>query len=227
MARAVCHRGPVSAWVRDEWQASAGLLHARPMPRDGRRRISRLLPTAPAVVLGSASPDPYGGMRNDLVRRRSGGGLVWLDPAAIVWVDVFVPAEDPLWRSDVSQAFHWLGRRLAMAFSHVGVPASTHRGPYEAGPSQGLVCFASLGPGEVTAGGRKLVGVSQRRTREGSRFQCLAYERFELGPLASAVDSGTSDLIRDRAAGWADFGVSNSPSEVARLLMGFITEHGA
>ncbi|WP_420440406.1 lipoyl protein ligase domain-containing protein [Candidatus Poriferisodalis sp.] len=166
-------------------------------------------------------------MRNDLVRRRSGGGLVWLDPAAIVWVDVFVPAGDPLWRSDVSEAFHWLGRRLAMAFSHVGVPASTYRGPYEAGPSQGLVCFASLGPGEVTAGGRKLVGVSQRRTREGSRFQCVAYERFELGPLASAVDSGTSDLIRDRAAGWAEFGVSNSPSEIARLLMGFITEHDA
>ena len=213
----------MSAWIRDEWQASAELLHARPMPRDGRRRISWLRPIAPALILGSSSPDPYCGLRDDLVRRRSGGGLVWLDPAVMTWVDVFVPTADPLWCPDISQAFHWLGRRMAAAFADLGVPATMHRGPYEAGPSGGLICFASLGPGEVTARGRKLVGISQRRTREGSRFQCLAYERFEFGPLESVTDADTSALIRDRAAGWADFGVRNSPSEIAKLLTSFIT----
>ena len=152
------------------------------MPPDARRRISWLRPTAPAVILGSASPDPFRGRQVGLVRRRSGGGLVWLDPGISSWIDVFVPAGDPLWCADVSQAFHWLGRTLAAAFSAVGIPAEMHGGPYEAGPSDGLVCFASLGPGEVVVEGQKLVGISQRRTREGARFQCIAYERFELGP---------------------------------------------
>lgn len=213
----------MSLWLRDEWNASAELLHARPMPPDGRRRASWLRPVAPALILGSASPVPVPPMRVDLVRRRSGGGLVWLNPEVSTWVDVFVPAADPLWRSDVSQAFHWLGYRLAAAFSDVGVRASVHRGPYDAGPSNGLVCFASLGPGEVVVDGRKLVGISQRRTREGCRFQCVTYEQFELGPLASVVDASTAVQIRDRAVGWADLGIRDSPGGIAKLLVRFIT----
>lgn len=215
----------MAAWVRDEWHASAGLLHTRPMPRDGRRRVSWLRPMAPAVILGSASPDPFSGTRADLVRRRSGGGLVWLDPEMSAWVDVFVPAGDPLWHADVGQAFHWLGRALAAAFAAVGAPADIHPGPYEAGPSDGLVCFASLGPGEVVVDGQKLVGISQRRTREGCRFQCLAYERFELGPLTSIVDSATAALIRHRAVGWADLGITVSPADMAEQMVRLITAH--
>lgn len=200
-------------------------MHGRPILRDGRRRVSWLHPTAPALILGSASPDPFRGRRDDLVRRRSGGGLVWLDPQVSTWVDVFVPTDDPLWRCDVGQAFHWLGHTLTAAFSDIGVPASMHRGPYEAGPSDGLVCFASLGPGEVVVDGRKLVGISQRRTREGCRFQCVAYEQFELGPLASAVDSATAARVRDRAVGWADLRIKHSPSDIAELLVSFIAAH--
>ena len=197
------------------------------MPRDGRRRVSWLCPAAPALILGSASPDPFDGVRTDLVRRRSGGGLVWLDPETSAWVDVFVPAGDPVWHADVSKAFHWLGRTLATAFADAGVPASVHPGPYEAGPSDGLVCFGSLGPGEVMVDGRKLVGISQRRTREGSRFQCIAYERFELGPLETALDSATAARIRDRAVGWADLGIEHTPSAIAEHFVKFISAHDA
>ena len=35
-----------------------------------------------------------------------------------------------------------------------------------------VVCFAGTGPGEVLVAGRKVVGISQRRTRAGARFQC-------------------------------------------------------
>ena len=35
-----------------------------------------------------------------------------------------------------------------------------------------VVCFAGLAAGEVTVGGAKVVGISQRRTRAGGRFQC-------------------------------------------------------
>ena len=163
----------------------------------------------------------------DLVRRHSGGGLVWLDPVTSAWVDVFIPTGDPLWHSDIGKAFHWLGRTLAAAFADIGVPADMHPGPYEAGPSDGLVCFASLGPGEVVADGRKLVGISQRRTREGSRFQCIAYEHFELGPLGSVVDSATAAHVRDRAIGWADLGITASPADIAERMVRFITAQQA
>ncbi len=218
---------PVGAWTREEWHAGAELLHARPMPRDGRRRVSWLRPTAPALILGSASPDPFRGTRPGLVRRRSGGGLVWLDPAISTWVDVFVPAGDALWRSDVGQAFHWLGRTLAAAISDLGVPATMHSGPYEAGPSDGLVCFGSLGPGEIVAAGRKLIGISQRRTREGCRFQCVGYEQFELGPMASALDSAAAAQVCDRAVGWADLDIKHTPSDIAEHLVRFIAAHDA
>jgi hypothetical protein len=37
------------------------------------------------------------------------------------------------------------------------------------------VCFAGIGPGEVLLHGVKLVGISQRRSRPGSRFQCAVH----------------------------------------------------
>jgi hypothetical protein len=41
------------------------------------------------------------------------------------------------------------------------------------------VCFAGRGPGEViTADGRKLLGLSQRRTRNWIRLQCLVHRRW-------------------------------------------------
>ena len=42
-----------------------------------------------------------------------------------------------------------------------------------------LVCFAGLGPGEVMVAGRKAVGLSQRRSREGARFQSALLHRWE------------------------------------------------
>ena len=210
-------------WVREEWRGIAELLHRRPMPHDGRRRISWLRPTAAAFILGSTGQDPFQGGRPDVVRRRSGGGAVWLDPEACTWIDVFVPADDPLWRADVGEAFGWLGSRLAAAFASLGVPVGTWDGPYDAGPSDGLVCFASRGPGEVTVGDRKLVGISQRRTREGSRFQCLWYEQFSMGPLVTLLDARTAAQVRDSAIGWGELSIGLGPSELAELATDFIT----
>jgi lipoate-protein ligase A len=50
-----------------------------------------------------------------------------------------------------------------------------------------LVCFAGLGPGEVSAGGRKLVGISQRRTRAAARFQCAVHGRFDGAAVAAML----------------------------------------
>ena len=133
----------------------------------------------PALVLGSSQPmvDVRG---IEVVRRRSGGGAVWLEPGGTLWVDVLVPRGDELWDDDVGRATHWLGDAWARA---VGVNSLVHRGPMVRTEWSDLVCFAGLGPGEVTIDGRKVVGISQRRTRDAARFQCVAYERWNPEPL--------------------------------------------
>jgi hypothetical protein len=55
-----------------------------------------------------------------------------------------------------------------------------------------LVCFAALGPGEVSQGSTKLVGISQRRTRQGAKFQCIAYLRWDPTTILDLVDLGTA-----------------------------------
>lgn len=144
--------------------------------------------SGPALVLGSSAPPPAGDTRGlAVVRRPSGGGAVLVEPGAQVWVDVIVPAGDPRWDADVGRAFHWLGELWCRALARCGVPAAWHRGRFTGGPLARAVCFAGLGPGEVTVDGRKVVGMSQRRTRAGALVQCVALLRWDPVRLGRAV----------------------------------------
>jgi hypothetical protein len=91
-----------------------------------------------------------------------------------VWVDVVVPAGDPLWAADVGRSFWWLGDVWASALGLLGVPGppSVHRGPLIRSRWSAAVCFAGVGAGEVVVGDAKVVGMASRRTREGALFQC-------------------------------------------------------
>jgi lipoate-protein ligase A len=162
-------------------------------------------------VLGSGQPETVADASAceaagvEVVRRRSGGGAVLLRPGEVLWVDVLVPAGDPLWDDDVGRAAHWLGEAWVAALAAAGSPGPyhVHRGPMVRGaPVHGgtdLVCFAGLGPGEVTdAAGAKVVGISQRRTRAVARFQCLALARWDPSAIAALLD------VEDRAALAAD-----------------------
>ncbi|MEY2454843.1 MAG: lipoate---protein ligase [Acidimicrobiaceae bacterium] len=120
----------------------------------------------------------------EVVRRRSGGGAVYVEPGGTLWVDVVVPRGDDLWDDDVGRATYWLGAAWAAA---IGERAVVHRGAMVRTEWSDLVCFAGLGPGEVTVDDRKVVGISQRRTRDAARFQCVTYERWEPEPLATLL----------------------------------------
>lgn len=154
------------------------------------RTVRVLFPNDRAVVLGSTQPasDIDAGAAaaagTAILRRRSGGGAVLVGPGLLLWVDVFVPAGDPLWCDDVGQAFWWLGDVWAAALRAVGQPdAQVWRGALVGTPWSRRICFAGLGPGEVTIGDAKVVGLSQRRTRAGAQFQCavgLRWDPFEL-----------------------------------------------
>jgi lipoate-protein ligase A len=183
------------AWAVERLRAHPADLHARALPEPVRREVWLCEPTAPALVLGSAQADDVvdraaceaAGVA--VVRRRSGGGAVLVAPGRQLWVDVVLPADDPLWSPDVGRAFLWLGEAWATALAAVGVPGEVHRGGLVPSPWSDLVCFAGRGTGEVLGpDGAKLVGLSQRRTRAGARFQGSALGGWEpeelLGLLA-------------------------------------------
>lgn len=169
----------------------AGAFHARE-PGAGRRATFHSV-EQPTVVLGSAQEPAVvdrgvaEALGVNVVSRRSGGGAVLLIPGEFVWLDLVVPAGDPLWSDDVAQAMHWVGELWCGALDVLGVQAEVYRGALEAGPWGRQVCFAGLGAGEVTLGGAKLVGVSQRRTRHWARFQSMVHLRFRPELVASLV----------------------------------------
>jgi lipoate---protein ligase len=94
-------------------------------------------------------------------------------PERSLWVDVVVPRDDPLWDDDVTRSFAWLGRCWRGALARCGVVGDVHAGPPVHRRSGRIICFAGLGPGEVVVDGRKVVGLSQRRTRAIARYQCV------------------------------------------------------
>jgi lipoate-protein ligase A len=129
-------------------------------------------PSEPTVVLGgSQSLNVIGeGQLSDfaLRRRRGGGGLVLLQPDD-VWIDWWIPATDGRWSSDV----HVTSRRVGEWWRSVLAPridreVVVHEGSLAGRPAWRVACFAGRGPGEIFVDGRKVVGVSQWRVREGA-----------------------------------------------------------
>lgn len=188
------------SWRVERSRGPAGAFHARPIPEAAEPAVWIHDVSAPALVLGSTQDDGLvdreragaGGV--EVCRRRSGGGLVGLWPDAELWVDVVVPRASSLWSDDVSVAFSWLGRAWAEALGEAGVgrdEVAVHRGPMIGAAIGRLVCFAGLGPGEVTVDGAKIVGISQRRTRHAARFQCAAILRWDPAWVVPLVDGGT------------------------------------
>ena len=170
----------------------------------GERSIVVYDVTRPTLVLGSSQKDDAVDWERarergvDVVRRRSGGSAVLVEPGSALWVDVTIPPDDRWWDDDVGRAFHWLGAVWAEVLIGAGVLASWHDGAMQRTEWSPWVCFAGLGPGEVTVGGRKVVGLSQRRTREGALFQCCAALHWEPERLLDLLALSVAD--RSRAA---------------------------
>ncbi len=186
-------------------------------------------------------PPPFGGGGSgaSVVRRRGGGGAVLVAPGAQVWVDVWIPRFDPLWDADVVRSARWVGDAWAAAIDDVGLgPSVVHDGSSVAAPWSAEVCFAGLGPGEVRSGSpqRKVMGLTQHRTRHGVRFQAMALARWQPAALVRAlvfaglVDPSAEDRARasvsSRAVGLVDLDdalrVPGSGSGTGRDVMGAV-----
>jgi lipoate-protein ligase A len=169
-----------------------------------------LTATDPAFVMGSTQAadtvDHAAAVRAgiEVVRRRSGGGGVLLVPGEHVWVDVWVPRGSEMWEDDVGRAALWLGSAWAAALDAGGLAGGrVHTGALVATPWSSRVCFAGTGPGEVTVGDRKAVGVSQRRTRDWIRLQTVVHRRWDAittfallaDPDAAAAGAAHADAV--------------------------------
>ena len=115
------HTAPVGVaegWAVRHLRGEAGELHLRPLPAAPEREVWVLAPVRPALVLGSTQPEALVDLGEaarlgvDVVRRRSGGGVVMVGPDDPLWVDVVLPAGDPLWHDDVGRAGVVAGRGL-------------------------------------------------------------------------------------------------------------------
>lgn len=213
-------------WTVTTRRESAATFHARDLTAPARREVWVADATGPALVLGSAQSedvvdrDACERRGIEVVRRRSGGGVVLVNPD-ILWLDVIVPAGDSLWEADVGRSFHWLGAAWAAALDDVGIRADVHHGAMVTSEWSSLVCFAGLGPGEVTTPeGAKLVGLSQRRSRAGSRFQCAALLRWEPAELLEllALDPGARAEARAELSRRAGAVTASRSTLLERLL---------
>lgn len=195
---------PTGAWPESELVDTPAALHAAELSL-GERRLWWLRPSSPAVVLGSAQRadtiDATAATRLgvEVARRRSGGGAVLVVPDEVVWLDVTVPRHDVLWDDDIGRSMWWLGEAWQVALAALGVSTRVHHGSYVASAWSSTVCFAGLGAGEVTADGRKLVGISQRRTRDGARLQSMCHLRWrpELVDELCAGDGPGTEALAD------------------------------
>jgi lipoate-protein ligase A len=217
----------VTGTVNELHGRSADLV-AGPPGQEAVRVVRVLHPVDRAVVLGSAQPedcvdyDACADAGVEVVRRRSGGGAVLVRPGDQAWVDLLVPAGDPLWEADVSRASWWLGEAWARALVACGLGGvEVWKGPMQRSPWSSLICFAGRAAGEVTVpGGAKVVGLCQRRSRVGALVQCaciLLWEPVALLDLLALAPQQRAEAL-DAVAGTASGAGAAGDALVAHLL---------
>lgn len=196
-----------SSWEVVRHREPPSAFHAREVPTPARRSVWVCDPTVTALVLGSAQDlavadaDACAAVDIEVVQRRSGGGAVLVAPGDLLWVDVILPSDDPLWQADVGRAFVWLGDAWSAALAALRVPSRVHEGALIHTPWSRIACFAGLGSGELLSeAGRKVVGISQRRTRGAARFQCAALLRWDAEALLSLLRLPAEDRAAAAAA---------------------------
>lgn len=182
--------------------------------------------TRTAIVLGRGQRGLTlpGASSVTVLERSSGGGSVLLD-THVLSLDVLLPRRHPWLDGDLGGVFASVGRAWADALGSLGVDGLTvHDGPSTTPRARdaddrsrliAAVCFASVGRGEVLAGGRKLVGLAQRRRRHGALVQCGLLLRWDPGPLLSALGADPDDPEVCRAAVGLEELLGDPPSETA------------
>lgn len=140
---------------------------------------------APAIVLGCAQRARLAELAARAARaagvpalaRASGGGAVLTGPW-MVGASVVLPLDHPWVAGRINDSYQGLGQMHVRLLAALGVaaralpPAEVAEADARLGPPVRWACYGSLASWEVVdaAGGRKLVGLAQRRQRTGVLF---------------------------------------------------------
>ncbi|CAN5176931.1 hypothetical protein BH23ACT9_BH23ACT9_30140 [soil metagenome] len=194
---------------------------------DGRARLRWYVSTDAAVVLGRGQRTAAAVPGHDVLQRPSGGGAVLMDDD-LLSLDVVLPTGHPwLGEADLGHVFDPIGAAWAAALTSLGVPdVLIHTGPATAtrlGPEDrrplAEVCYASLGRGEITTGGRKIVGLSQRRRRQGALIQCGLLRTWKPDPLIQALGLEAARAPIEAAAVGLDNVLDRSVSDASIIQL--------
>lgn len=162
--------------------------------------------TGPTLVLGgNQSPNVVDASKlgaTSLRRRRGGGGLVLLRPDDL-WIDWWIPRNDPRWSADVHVSSIRAGQWWASELRHyTSDSVSVHEGSLEGDPTFRVVCFAGRGPGEVFLGSRKTIGLTQWRVREGVLLSTVLHAQptSDVLKYLVSVPQGLSEALNDEGS---------------------------
>ena len=176
----------MESWIVKKSEGSVADRHLTLPSFDARQIIIHEI-DKPTMVFGTAQRNNYleVEIECDYVYRKSGGGAGFLAPGHVLWVDFVIPRGDLLWCDDIRYSSVWLGELWVSALRGVGLSGVVYDGEIRKNELSPFVCFAGLTTGEVTLFGKKIIGISQRRTREGAWFQCAALFSW---PVKAIVD---------------------------------------
>lgn len=167
----------------------------------------------PALVLGTGQqPDAADraacAAAGISIHRRSSGGTAVLMTAEFVMLDIVLPTSHPFYISDVTKSYRWLGNVWVAALDLLGLSAQILPIAEARADAQALdhltrrACFGGRSPYEVLVSGRKLVGFSQVRRRQGALLQAGLYTTWSPRQLPDllALTPDERALLTERLA---------------------------
>jgi lipoate-protein ligase A len=193
--------------------------------------------TGPALVLGRSAVDPEVDRAVaraegvEVAHRSSGGGPVLWD-AGLLSLDVVLPRGHRLAGHDVVAAYRWLGEAIAEALRRLGTPGievvAVERARADrarTGPAADA-CYGALSPFEVTAGGRKVVGLSQTRRAPGSLLQAGILMSLDPGLLGRLLgrDETFAGGLAAAAAGLDELAPAIAAGDLVRAVEGALAD---
>ncbi|MFN8475085.1 MAG: ligase [Anaerolineae bacterium] len=185
----------------------------------------------PALVLGSGqhlsdvNVAVCAAMGVPVVKRSSGGGAVFTGVS--LSLDVALPPDDPLDSHDITESYRWLGETWVAALASLGIAArlvsvaEARADTRSLSPLLKRVCYAGLSPYEVAVGTRKVVGLAQRRRRQGALLQGGVYlhwpseETAALVGITNQEQSALAEELPRRVAGLDELRTNGAPSMAA------------